>query len=221
MRVFLLHGMGRTPASLALLAWRLRAAGHHPHLFGYTVTLESLDAIRDRFTERVAKIRAADRAAGLSVDDGYAAIGHSLGNLITRYASPRLEPGFARFVQMAPPNQSPAIARLLQTNPIFKAITQDAGRRLVDPGFFADLPVPGVPTLVLAGDAGPQLGKAHLDVPNDGILKVAETALDGVPTVVLPCMHTFIMNRRDCTRAILSYLADPDPDKARQAAFGV
>ena len=53
MRVFLVHGMGRTPASMVWLALRLRLAGHRPTLFGYAVTLERLASISQRFTERV------------------------------------------------------------------------------------------------------------------------------------------------------------------------
>src|SRR5262245_17185636 len=107
MRVFLLHGMGRTPASLALLAWRLRAAGHQPKLFGYAVSFETLDAIADRFVALVETTRTADAASGEG-GDGFAAIGHSLGNLITRYCAARLPAGLDRFVQMAPPNHPPA-----------------------------------------------------------------------------------------------------------------
>lgn len=217
MRVFLLHGMGRTPASMLLLAWRLRAAGHQPKLFGYTVTLDSLEKIRDRFVATVEQVRRLDRDNG---DEGpYAAVGHSLGNLIVRYASPNLVPGLGRVVQMAPPNQSPAIARLLQNNLIFQAITQDAGRRLVDPDFFATLPISEAPTLVVAGNAGPRFERAPFEEPNDGILKVSETVLEGSAQLLLPCMHTFIMNRQDLTRALLAYLADPDPEKARAAAM--
>ena len=44
-RVFLIHGMGRTPASMWVLDRRLRGAGYHPSLFGYFVTVTDLEEI--------------------------------------------------------------------------------------------------------------------------------------------------------------------------------
>lgn len=232
MRVFLLHGMGRTPASMWLLAWRLRQAGHEPSLFGYAVSLTPLPEIAAKLKAHVEATLAADRAA-LEAERGaageappeplpYAVIGHSLGNLVTRLASPELPAGFCRFVQLAPPNHSPASARMLRDQAIFQAITQDAGHKLVDEGFFDTLPVPEVPTLILAGDAGPRGSflPPFRGEPNDGILTVEETRLPGVAHLVLPAIHTFIMNRRDTTRAILSFLEDGQEDAARCAAFG-
>lgn len=227
MRVFLLHGMGRTPASMWLLAWRLRQAGHEPSLFGYAVSLHPLPEIVGRLKAHVATTLEADLAAQAGEPEGetaapYAVIGHSLGNLLTRLASPELPAGFSRFVQLAPPNHSPATARMLRDQTIFQAITKDAGDKLVDEAFFEQVPVPEVPTLILAGDAGPR--QPYLPPfrgePNDGILSVEETRLPGVAHVVLPAIHTFIMNRRDTTRAILAFLEEAHEDAARCAAFG-
>lgn len=228
MRVFLLHGMGRTPASMWLLAWRLRQAGHEPSLFGYAVSLHPLPEIAAKLQAHVAATLEADRAAlaaaGEKVPETlpYAVVGHSLGNLLTRLASPELPAGFCRFVQLAPPNHSPASARMLRDQAIFQAITQDAGHKLVDEDFFETVPVPEVPTLILAGDAGPRQPflPPFRGEPNDGILTVEETRLPGVAHLVLPAIHTFIMNRRDTTRAILSFLAEGQEDAARCAAFG-
>lgn len=225
MRVFLLHGMGRTPASMWLLAWRLRQAGHLPSLFGYAVTLTPVPEIAEKLKAHIAGRLEADRLEGLAGAAGdepepYAVIGHSLGNLLTRLASPELPAGFCRFVQLAPPNHSPASARLLRDQPIFQAITRDAGRKLVDESFFDEVPVPDVPTLIVAGDAGPRQPflPPFRGEPNDGILSVEETRLPGIAHLVLPAIHTFIMNRRDTTRAILAFLEEAEEDAARRAA---
>ncbi len=137
MRVFLLHGMARTPASMLVLAARLRRAGYPVALFGYSVSVETLEAIVERFVERVQR----EIAAG----EEFAVVGHSLGNVITRLASPRLPPGFCRFVMLAPPNGSAKSATVLRRNPLFRALTRDTGQRLGDPEFFATLPRPAVP----------------------------------------------------------------------------
>lgn len=202
MRVFLIHGMGRMSVSLALLAARLRRAGHATSSYGYFVTRDSLDRIADRFVEHI------ERAGG--TDAPFAVVGHSLGNIVTRMALPRL-PGLARLVMLAPPNQPPALARLLQTNPIFRALTQDAGRRLADAaGFYAALPVPTVPTLMVAGTAGPRFARSPWQGrDNDGIVGVEETRLDGpaIAHVQVDAMHTLIMNSAEVTGLALKFLA--------------
>ncbi|MCP4251309.1 MAG: alpha/beta fold hydrolase [bacterium] len=209
MRVFLIHGMGRTPVSMWLLARRLKRAGYRPNLFGYAVTLADLEAIKGRFVEKVHAVLA---AAGVPADgeaERYAIIGHSLGNLVARLASPELPAGLCRFAMLAPPNHPPVMAHTLKGNPLFRAFTRDAGRRLADDAFFDSLPVPGVPSLIVAGTAGPRASwLPFAGQPNDGILKVDETRLAGVPMLEVPGFHTFLMNRADVFAVISEFFSD-------------
>ena len=208
MRVFLVHGMGRTPASMGWLALRLRMAGHAPSLFGYSVTFESLEAIANRFLNHV-------RAALGEGQEPYAIVGHSLGGIITRLASPELPAGFERFLMLAPPNRSPAIARELQDHPLFVALTRDAGQKLCDEDFYDALPVPPVPTLIVAGTRGVDAGWHPLgDRDNDAIVSVEEARLDGIPLVEVPGVHSFLMNRADVFGILQRFFADgtPAPD---------
>lgn len=210
MRVFLIHGLGRTTASMTWLARRLRRAGHRPHSFGYLALAEDLDSIADRFAERVAWVLAEDRVrAGSNGDRAprYAVIGHSLGGIITRLASPDLPEGFDRFVMLTPPNRPPAVAHALRGNVLFGLFTGDSGRKLRDPGFFATLPRPTAQTLVIAGDRGPSHSWLPFrGEPNDGVVRLAETPLAGAPLVVVHGAHTFVMNRRDTWEAVRQFL---------------
>ena len=199
MRVFLIHGMGRTRGSLLLLGRRLAQAGHVPSLYGYAVTSKPLGAIAADFADHVAGVTAPDRKAA------YAVIGHSLGNVITRLASPLLPPTFARFGMLAPPNRSPALARALRTHPLFTFMTGDAGQQLGDPGFFASLPVPSVPTLVIAGDAA-RAFFPYRGAPSDGVVGVHETELEGARHEVVPAAHTFIMNHPRAVQLLVDFL---------------
>jgi alpha-beta hydrolase superfamily lysophospholipase len=202
MRVFLIHGMGRTRGSLLPLARRLTEAGHTPTLYGYAVTRAPLTAIAAHFAEHVADVTAPRRGAP------YAIIGHSLGNVITRLASPSLPPTFARFGMLAPPNRSPALARAMRRNPLFGVLTGDAGRQLGDHGFYASLPIPDVPTLVIAGETRvaflPYRGAA-----SDGVVGVHETKLDGARHEIVTAAHTFIMNHPQAVQLLLDFLRDP------------
>jgi esterase/lipase len=106
MRLLLIHGLSRTPRSLALLGRRLSRQGHNVRYFGYVVFRESFDQIAGRL---VASICAADDS------HPYALIGHSLGGILARAALPALAHIPPRHLAMlAPPNQTPLRARRLR-----------------------------------------------------------------------------------------------------------
>ena len=198
MHVFLVHGMGRTPRSLALLSTRLGRGGLSTSRFGYDVRTHALDEITTRFVAHVG-----ERASG----EAYGIVGHSLGNVIARLASPRLPPGLRRIVMLAPPNRPPRLATLLRDRPMFRALARDAGQRLAYPAFYASLPVPTVPTLVFAGTGGPRtrwLPLGHVD--SDGVVAVDETALEGAEHRTVPVLHTFIMNDARVAAEALAFL---------------
>lgn len=203
MRVFLIHGLGRTPASMWLLGQRLGAAGHQPKLFGYWVTQNSLDEIASRLASEIRSTMAAEETLG----DPYAVIGHSLGNIITRLASPLMPPGFSRFIMLAPPNHSPAIARVLKDNPLYRFGSGDTGQALAEPDFYENLPVPDVPSLIIAGTSGPTWSRfSPWEESNDIVVRVDEARLEGIPLLEVPAAHTFIMNRSDVTQTCLEFL---------------
>ena len=202
MRLFLIHGLGRTPLSLAILGWRLSRQGHYVHYFGYTAFQESFDKIVIRL---ITTVRA---TAG---PHPYALIGHSLGGILARAALPALTDMPPRqLVMLAPPNQSPLLARRLCTHPLYRLITRDCGRKLADQAFYAALPQPSIPTTIIAGTAGPRgFWSPFGDQPNDGIVAVEETRLSPNTEVMLvPSMHTLIMNASQVARAICSVMID-------------
>lgn len=219
MHVFLVHGMGRTHRSLALLALRFERGGLSTSRFGYDVRRETLAEIAARFTEHVRT-----RAGGAP----YGIVGHSLGNVIARLASPALPTGLSGLVMLAPPNRPPILATLMRDRLLFRALARDAGQRLADPAFYEALPVPAVPTLVFAGTAGP---RAHWlpfrGAASDGVVAVDETPLEGAEHRTVPALHTFIMNDARVAAEALAFLRrgsadaeDAPPVPARAPAQG-
>ncbi len=194
---------------MLLLASRLKRAGHAPSTFGYFVSTGGFDAIRDRFVAHVGGVLARD-GAETPGSVPYAVIGHSLGNIITRHATDTLPAGLCRFIMLAPPNRTPKLARALRGNPLYRALTGEAGQRLADEHFYEGLKTPDVPTLVCAGEAGARgrflpFGTAD----SDGVVAVEETRLGGAHLHrVVPAVHTFIMNDREVTRMICEFLAE-------------
>ncbi len=196
LRAILVHGMGRTPASLAFLALRLRAAGIRPAFFVYVAAIESFPACRDRlgrFIEARAKT------------GPYILVGHSLGSVLARAALPGLTaPPLACFF-LAPPVQASRAARAMAPRRLFRLLTGPMGQHLADADFMQALPIPAVPTTVYAGTRGPRGRWSPFGLaPNDGVLTVAETRLAAAPLVEVRALHTFIMNSRAVARDIVA-----------------
>jgi pimeloyl-ACP methyl ester carboxylesterase len=195
MDAILLHGMGRTPLAMSILAARLRAAGIHPHLFGYSVTFERWEGcVRrlERFITRHVK------------DREYIMIGHSLGTVLTRAALPHLTHKPAACFLLTPPTQACKAARYFAPKRWVKLLGGEMAQLLADQGFMESIPVPSVPTKIYAGTAGPRGHRSPFgDEPNDSVLMVKEMMLPGVPLQTVPVLHTFIMNSKVVTQDIV------------------
>lgn len=204
MECILIHGQGRSSLSMRVLGLRLRRAGHGVHYFDYFVHRETFDQIVARLVNWIK----ADFA-----DQAYVLIGHSLGGIIARASLPLLpdhEP--QHLIMLAPPNRSPLLAQYLKDNPIYRALTTDSGSRLANPDFYADLPLPHVPTTIFAGTLGLR-GRLSPwnDEPNDAVVSVRETLLtDDYPVILVPSIHTFIMNSPIVWEHIKRILASVD-----------
>jgi hypothetical protein len=195
MHIMLIHGQGRTPLSMATLGWRLSRQHFQVHYFGYASYFQMFDDIVARFVQTIRN------------DIGhepYAIVSHSLGGIIARAALPALttHPPH-QLVMLAPPNQPARIAKLMRSNAIYRWVTWDCGQKLADDGFYGGLPVPAVPTTIIAGtkrvDGLWQNAIFGREAQvNDGILSVDETQLGEEFTVIpVPARHGFIMNSKE------------------------
>lgn len=195
MDAILIHGMGRTPLALSILAARLRAAGMHPHLFGYSVTFERWDACVQRYERFIIK------RVG---NNEYIMIGHSMGTVLTRAVLPRLAHQPAACFLLTPPTGACKAARYFAPKRWVRLLGGEMAQLLADSGFMESLPVPNVPTKIYAGTAGPRGRRSPFgDEPNDSVLMVKETMLPDVPHQTVPVLHTFIMNSKVVTQDIV------------------
>jgi hypothetical protein len=181
---------------MALLGHRLRRRGYEVHLFGYSPRRQSLDdlsfALR-RFIERRVE------------SPTYHLIGHSLGNIIVRHGFREgYREGLGRIVMLAPPNRPAVVASRLRENRLYRWWTGDSGQKVGDVEFYRTLPVPGVEFAVIAGDRGPRI---VFEGPNDGVLLVESTRLDGMKEwKVLHHTHTLIMMAKDTAELCARFL---------------
>jgi hypothetical protein len=187
----LLHGMGRGRASLWVLETRLKTAGFRTVNFPYVThsrPLDQLSADLIKFITENVKT------------PSYSIVAHSLGNIIVRNCFHReMPPGLKRIVMLAPPNRPADLARALKDNPVYRWFTGESGQQLASDEFYRTLPVPTV-----------EFG-VTLKEPNDGVITVESTKLDGMKAWVLVHQsHTFIMNSRQVAQLVTRFLEHGD-----------
>jgi pimeloyl-ACP methyl ester carboxylesterase len=206
-RVLLVHGLGRTPKSLAFLARRLSKSGHIPEFFAYSPSTESQGSIVTRLVTRLRHL------AGLEAEVGL--VGHSFGGLLLREASAQVpELRVRHLVMLGTPNQPPRLALAYRWFPL-RLLRGSCGLCLANPEWFKQLPLVSSPYTIVAGTAGWRGRLSPFrDEPNDGLVAVSETVLnEGDKPILLPVIHTFMMNSTSVHRLIAERLQD--------ASFGV
>jgi hypothetical protein len=195
MDAILIHGMGRTPLAMSILAARLQRAGIRPLLFGYSVTFERWEGCVHRL-ERFIKQRVKTNE--------YIIIGHSLGTVLTRAVVPRLDHKPTACFLLTPPTQACKAARYFAPKRFTRLLGGEMAQLLADQQFMSSIPPTGVPTKIYAGTAGPRGRRSPFgDEPNDSVLMVKEMVLPGVPLQTVHVLHTFIMNSREVTQDII------------------
>jgi pimeloyl-ACP methyl ester carboxylesterase len=196
MDAILIHGMGRTPLAMSILAARLRAAGIRPRFFGYSVTFEKLEGCVRRLERLI---------SGRIKTNEYIIIGHSLGTVITRATLPRLTHKPTACFLLTPPTQACKAARHFAPYRLAKLLGGEMAQLLADQHFMESIPPVNVPTKIYAGTAGPRGRHSPFgDEPNDSVLMVKEMVLPNVPLQTVPVLHTFIMNSKVVTRDIVN-----------------
>jgi hypothetical protein len=105
---------------------------------------------------------------------------------------------------LAPPNRPADMARAFKDNPIYRWFTGDSGQQLASEAFYETLPVPPVEFGVVAGDRGQRL---TFKEPNDGVVTVESTKLEGMRAwTLVHHAHTFIMNSRQVALLCMQFL---------------
>lgn len=196
MDAILIHGLGRTPLALSLLAARLLKANIRPLLFGYSVTFESMEGCVQRLARFIRKRVGKNE---------YIMIGHSMGTVLTRTTVPRLTHKPAACFLLTPPTQACRAARHFAPKHWVKLLGGEMAQLLADQHFMESIPPLDVPTKIYAGTAGPRGRYSPFgDEPNDSVLTVRETMLPNVPHQTVPVLHTFIMNSKVIAQDIVS-----------------
>jgi pimeloyl-ACP methyl ester carboxylesterase len=204
-RVVLVHGLGRTRLSLALLSRRLSMSGHTVGSFPYSALAETHDRIVSRLVIRLWHLAAQREEVGL--------VGHSFGGLLLREALAAVpELRVKHLVMLATPNKQPRLGVWLYTRLPFRILRGSCGQCLTDSSWFRSLPMLTIPYTLIAGTGGWRGRLSPFEgEPNDGAVAVSETiTIDNDQPVLVPAFHTFIMNNRSVYRLISERLGEKE-----------
>ena len=225
----LLHGLMRTSSSmkpveeelLAQIGQKERADSFAIIRFGYASTRSTIASHAQAFRELVENLPGKPRVK---------ISGHSLGNIVTRLAIAQwTEQGdpqgilkrIDRVVMMGPPNQGSSFAKRLSYLGLFEMVTGKSGMQLGPQwdGLSSSLGIPPCPFKIIAGDlTGSTIQNPLLDGPNDAVVTVEETKLDGMTELkTYPVLHSFLMQDPKCVEDAVEFLLREIPPKSNAA----
>ena len=202
--VIVVHGLGRTPASMAILVSRLENAGFRVINFGYPSRSEPIEALVERLESEVGQ-------CCISEAETVHFVTHSMGGVLVRsYLSQRPEAHQGRVVMLSPPSQGSEIIDAFSDSDLLRSILGPAALLLgTDSAGIANQLEPvrfslGVITGTRSLDP---IGSWLIPGPDDGKVSVDRAAVEGAADfIALPATHTFIMNRSDVAEEVVHFL---------------
>jgi pimeloyl-ACP methyl ester carboxylesterase len=202
--VIVVHGLARTPASMAILVSRLKNAGFRVISFRYPSTSEPMEALVDRLRTEVAEC-CEDEAETVHF------VTHSMGGVLVRsYLSQQPDPHRGRVVMLSPPSQGSELADAFADSPLRRLFLGPAGAQLRtdSAGIASQLGPIRFGLGIVTGDRSlSPLGSWLIPGPDDGKVGVGRAMVDGATDfMVVPATHTFIMNRRDVAEEVVHFL---------------
>lgn len=202
--VVLLHGMGRTPKSMAWLGRQLERGGFRVVNLGYPSTRQPIERLATHVRSQVER------------DNGYGTgrvhfVTHSLGGIVLRaYLKESRPTNLGRVVMLGPPNQGSELVDRLRRNVLLRRLLAPAGLQL---GTGND----SIPNRLGAVDfeLGVIAGSRSINPffsrclpgPHDGKVSVQRTRVEGMKeSLIVPHSHTFLMWRRSVATQVIHFL---------------
>ena len=203
--VVLLHGLGRSARSMAGLGKRLAAEGYDVVNLAYPSRRHAPEALMGHVS---AEIRAHVRE-----DQRLHFVTHSLGGILVRaMLAEKAPPNLGRTVMLAPPNKGSEVADLLGERQPFRWMLGPTLPRLNTraESFPRQLPAAEFELGVIAGNRHVNpLSAALVASPNDGIVSVESTRIDGMTDfMVVNRSHTFIMYAPEVKEEVAHFLRE-------------
>ncbi len=202
--VMVVHGLGRTAASMAILGFRLQDAGFRVVHFGYPSTSEPMESLVARLDADVARC-CGDEAETVHF------VTHSMGGVLVRsYLADRPAAHRGRVVMLSPPSQGSELVDSFADSPLLRSLLGPAGSQLGTDS--ASIPSRLGPVSfrlgIITGDRTLNpLSSWLIPGPDDGKVAVDRARVEGAADfLVIPATHTFIMNREDVAEEVVHFL---------------
>ena len=203
--VVVVHGLGRTRASMSLLSKRLEKQGYHVINVAYPSTrLKVADSAE--YLHRELEERLPTGTGKIHF------VTHSLGGIVVRaYLQCHRPANLGSVVMLSPPNQDSEIADRLRHNWIYKQFTGPAGQELGTEASSTPNALGAVdyPLGVIAGDKSMNpLFSCWIAGRDDGKVSVRRAGVKGMTDLlVVPYSHTFIMRSSRVASQVTHFLA--------------
>lgn len=216
--VVLLHGLGRTEMAMLLLESALADAGYNVHNVGYPSQALPPESLVEIVSSEINRCCANRR-------ETVHFVGHSLGGLLIRAYLGRYQPAnLGRVVLLGTPNKGSELADVrhdelvsgelpagsLLANTLLE-LAGPAARALKTGanGFPAALPAPTYPVGVIAGTRDNPLSNQWLPLPNDGLVTVESTRLEGMTDfLTFAVTHWGLRNDPAVAAQVISFLRE-------------
>ena len=203
--VLLIHGLGRHAGIMDKTKDALRKAGYAAHSLNYATLFEGVADHAIHFTHLLENLKGIKKLSFVT---------HSLGGLVARelLRQSLVWNGVTahKLVMMGTPNKGAQIAAFLGRLKAYHFISGPSGKDVMPDKIVKELPEPPIPTLIMAGGLGNDIGfNPLLPGDNDGIVRVEETRLDAPHEFKLvKVIHTTIMDHKDSIKATLDFIGD-------------
>ncbi len=202
--VVVVHGLGRSPASMKLLVSRIEDAGYSVINFGYPSTEEPIEELAALLGAEVEESFGEERGSVHFVT-------HSMGGVLVRsYLAQQPKPHSGRVVMLSPPNQGSEIIDAFADSALLRSLLGPAGMELgtESGGVASELGPVRFSLGVITGDRSLSLlGSWLIPGPDDGKVAVDRAAVEGSADFkVVHATHTFIMNRKDVAEDVVHFL---------------
>ena len=202
----IIHGLGRTPMSMALPGERPERAGFRVVNFGYPSRTETIEELVNRLRQAIQECCTEDK-------ERIHFVTHSMGGIIVRaYLAQYSTDHTGHVVMLSPPNQGSEIADTFADSPILSRLMGPAGSQLGtdSTGILHQLGPASFKLGIIIGNLSLNpLGSWMIPGSDDGKVSIDRARLEGaIAFLVIPATHTFIMNRPDVAAEFTPFLRE-------------
>ena len=203
--VVLLHGAGRSRRSMKRMAKALDREGYQVYNLGYPSRKAPIEVLGE-LVERQINELGFDPRLKIHV------VTQSLGGILLRYLlRHQRPPNLGRVVMLAPPNQGANLTDIFECFPLYNWILGPIGTQI---GTKSDSipntlgPADFEVGIIAGSRSANPIFSAMIPGTDDGRIAVESTRLAGMADfLVLPCIHTLIMNYSSVIYQTIHFLA--------------